>query len=310
MTQALATFDPSEIELIKRTISSNSQRPIETGELNLFLSVCRLTGLNPLLREVYGIKDRDGKFSIWTGIDGIRRAAGNTGLYAGQVGPLFCGDDGEWTDSWLKPGPPVACKVGVYGHGDREPTWMVIKYSEFAKDTPTWKKMPTHMMAIRAEFHALKKRFPRECQMIRLQEPEAADEQLSGARSEVVTPDQHALPEAQYTEQAPTDTEAGGGAPQVESAEEHPAQPPASSVATPPPADTLQLNPRDRALNLYRSAKALGLSVERPILPEKATAAEKDAVYAEWIAIWQPIHDGVLAEKNGQQATADEGFAE
>jgi len=160
-TQDLALLTGQQLALIKNTIAKGAT----DEELHMFLEVARATGLNPFAKELYFIKYkmRNGTSSVAmpVGIDGLRRKAAESGDYAGQVGPHFCGEDGEWKDVWLSKDPPAACRVGVLRHGNPEPTWGIVKASEFAKDTNFWRDMPTHMLAVTAERHALRKAAPR-----------------------------------------------------------------------------------------------------------------------------------------------------
>jgi len=170
-TQDLALLTEGQLALIKKTIAKGAT----DDELRLFLEVARATDLNPFAKEIYFVKYtmRNGTANVAmpVGIDGLRRKAAESGDYAGQAGPFWCGEDGEWRDVWLGPGPPVACKVGVYrympnGLVNPTPTWAVVKWSEFAKDVTKpfgkfWKDMSSHMMAITAERHALRKAAPR-----------------------------------------------------------------------------------------------------------------------------------------------------
>jgi phage recombination protein Bet len=161
--QAIAQrgFDDPTVELIRKSVS-NPRDPLTTDEFDLFLAVWRHTGLNPLLKEIYALKS-GGRFSIVPGVDGYRRKAQQSPRFRGMAGPLWCGPDGIWVDAWLGDGPPAACKVGVYLPGQSEPTWAVAYYKNYRdRRTPTWQAMPEHMLAVRAEVHALRKCFSRE----------------------------------------------------------------------------------------------------------------------------------------------------
>jgi phage recombination protein Bet len=156
-----SAFDDSTRDLIRKSVS-DPRNPLSQDEFDLFLAVCRHTGLNPLLKEIYAVR-MDGRFTILPGIDGYRRLAQQSPRFRGMAGPLWCGADGTWTDAWLGDGPPAACKVGIYLPGQREPTWAVAYYKNYRnRRTPTWQSMPEHMLAIRAEVHALRKCFSRE----------------------------------------------------------------------------------------------------------------------------------------------------
>ena len=129
------------------------------GDLTFFFHQAQRTGLDPFARQIYMI-ERGGRFTIQTSIDGFRIIAQRSGKYRGQAGPFFCGEDGKWSDVWLKNTPPLAAKVGVYADGWTEPLWAVAKWDSYAQQSPIWKKMPDLMLAKCAESLALRKAFP------------------------------------------------------------------------------------------------------------------------------------------------------
>lgn len=184
-TIARGGFDDATIDLIRATVS-DPRNPLSSDEFTLFLAVCRHTGLNPLLKEIYATKI-DGRFTVLTGIDGYRRLAQSSPRFRGMAGPLWCGQDGVWRDAWLDQTPPTACKVGVYVPGSPEPTWGVAYFKNYrTRKTPTWQQMPEHMLAVRAEAFALRKVFGREIGAVALP---ADDEQWSAATDRVIDED-------------------------------------------------------------------------------------------------------------------------
>jgi phage recombination protein Bet len=132
----------------------------DSGDLAFFFHQAQRTGLDPFARQIYMI-NRGGKYGIQTSIDGFRIIAQRSGEYAGQAGPYWCGEDGQWVDVWLKSTPPVAAKVGVYRAGFADALWSVAKWDSYSQpNNPIWKKMPDLMLAKCAESLALRKAFP------------------------------------------------------------------------------------------------------------------------------------------------------
>lgn len=154
-------FNQEKINLIKSTVAQNAN----DLELQLFIEQCKRTGLDPITRQIYFMKN-DGKVQIQVSIDGFRLIAERSGDYAGQTPAQWCGDDGNWKDVWLSKIPPRACRVGVWKKNFKEPLYAIALYDEYAqkkKDgSPAfmWSKMPALMLSKVAESLALRRAFP------------------------------------------------------------------------------------------------------------------------------------------------------
>jgi phage recombination protein Bet len=166
-------LNEDKIQLMHRTLA----RGASEDELALFVEQCRRTGLDPFARQIYSVRRKQWNSIsrsyeeaqvIQVSIDGFRLIADRTHKYAGQVGPWWCGPDGEWLEVWLSDESPAAAKVGVLRHDFHQPLFATALFKSYVQTNAhgepvsRWKTDPAGMLAKCAEALALRRAFPHE----------------------------------------------------------------------------------------------------------------------------------------------------
>lgn len=152
-----------EAKLLADTIMPGASMP----ELKFFAEVCNRMNLDPFRREIHAVKRRVQENGQWverwvyqTGIDGYRKRAAATGVYAGSE---------VITEPETAPVPTVA-RATVYRMvgGQRVSFTATARWSEYVqtnregKPSAMWAKMPHTMLEKVAEAKALRRAFPDE----------------------------------------------------------------------------------------------------------------------------------------------------
>jgi len=153
----ITQFNPEQVALIKNYLCKG----INDDELKLFQAVCKKTGLDPFMKQIYAVKRKD-QMTIQTSIDGYRLIAERTGRYCPGRESTYQYEDGK-----------VVCATSYVKKQTIDGTWHEVAasayYSEYApepysngKMNPFWESKPHVMLAKCAESLALRKAFPNE----------------------------------------------------------------------------------------------------------------------------------------------------
>lgn len=222
MPEALRNYDPpapsglsvitipdAEMEIIRRDFTPQGKDKLTDEEFEMFITTCRRAGLHPALRQIHCAKF-NGRMTIMMGIDGYRMIAERTGSYGGRESITWYDDDGNAFEFWSKKkGNPAGCKVVVLkllkGHvlkTEGKASW--DSFNKAASNAPNnkWKEMPDHMLAIRAESHALRAAFPNELRGVEFDEGGGEQQQQQSAAATMRVEPQSALTEPQQQPQA------------------------------------------------------------------------------------------------------------
>lgn len=120
---------------------------LNDSEFLLFSEMCKATGLNPATKEIWAIKT-SGRLQLMTGINGFLRIANSHPQFDGMEVSF------EWDGKQL-----VSCTVKVHRKDRKFPSVATAYWSEYAKQTPIWRSMPTVMLSKCAKSLAIREAF-------------------------------------------------------------------------------------------------------------------------------------------------------
>lgn len=147
MSNELTTQNNNEMLLaLRNTVAPGLTDP----EFRLFAEMCRATGLNPATKEIWAIK-AGGRLQLMTGINGFLRIANSHPQFDGMEVSF------EWDGKQL-----VSCTVKVHRKDRKFPSVATAYWSEYAKQTPIWRTMPTVMLSKCAKSLAIREAFIQE----------------------------------------------------------------------------------------------------------------------------------------------------
>lgn len=189
--QELTHFDPEQLQIIKNMLCKG----ITDDELKLFTAVCKKTGLDPFMKQIYAVK-RNGKdgpqMTIQTSIDGYRLIAERTGKYCPGKRCVFEYKDGK-----------VFSATSYIKKQTADGTWHEVEatayYSEYAPpitkngyENPFWRDKPHIMLEKCAEALAIRKSFPNELSSVYTKEEmdQASNSEIVVKQIEIVSENQ------------------------------------------------------------------------------------------------------------------------
>lgn len=161
-------------ELLLQTVAKGST----PSEFKMFLEFAKATGLNPYKKEIWFIKDNQGRVQMMTGINGFLAIANRHPEY-----------DGMQVSINEENGKLVSATARVYRKDRKIPSEATVYYCEYAKQSPIWRQMPRMMLTKVAKSVALREAFPQELNGIYTQEEMPQEYSLNVKEEKVVTYD-------------------------------------------------------------------------------------------------------------------------
>jgi phage recombination protein Bet len=143
---ALRRIDQFERREVIDTIRMTVCKGATCAQLRMFLEVCRRTGLDPFLKEIWFVAE---KGIIMAGRDGYLRIANEHPAFDGM----------ETRVERDERGMPIKAVCTVWRKDRTHPTICEAYYNEYNKQSPVWKQYPSAMICKVSEMLALKRSF-------------------------------------------------------------------------------------------------------------------------------------------------------
>ncbi len=134
--------DPALVKVITETVAKGAT----PAQLAMFLQVCKRTGLDPFLKEIWYVAE---KGIIMAGRDGYLRVANEHKEFDGI----------ETRVERDEKGTPIKAVCTVWRKDRNHPTICEAYYSEYKSGSTVWTKYPSAMISKVAEVLALKRSF-------------------------------------------------------------------------------------------------------------------------------------------------------
>lgn len=269
MPLSLREYDRESLDVIRNTVASCCN----DTELVAFLTFCKNSGWDPFQKEIYAIvrKEKGGgrKLCLQAGIDGLRRKAHETGLYAGMEEPEFGPPVKKQVDRSTF-NVPSYCRFVIYKMigGRRVPFSFTARWNEYApplhmSGSFRWRQAPYGQLEKCAEAGVLRRAFAE--QLRGVYEPAEFEHADAAATATMDLPDERMAP----ADPPPVRTEA--------------------RVVDDPPSGQAQ--------------PGFGEDLDAPADPE---ALAREAAYAEWEQCIQQACDETALEQLTQQMRKDD----
>lgn len=126
---APANYDDAAVKEYLTSLGNNL-KPVHKDQ---FIVICKAFGLNPFLREIYGVPYGD-KFSIIVGYEVYIKRAERTGLLNGWEKGIKI--EGNETIAWVK----------IHRKDWQHPFYHEVYLSEYIQQSPLWKSKPKTMI--------------------------------------------------------------------------------------------------------------------------------------------------------------------